>query len=237
MIKIISSSSIRRGGQIYAWEEDPRYNLPSAERLKYPTSFIVKVPAKACSRSVILRGHKVTWHLSGSKCFAFRSAVTRICNLSIPLVPPQQPGCWDSSPDHPAPHCAFLYATARRFENAHYAVLDLLKKKKKKIMEMLIKSFITWFKQHWQIRGCMCMCDGEGGGGGGVSSSLGGLKRCDWWQGTPWRWRPTAGTDMIQSGLRCSVASPLSSAICESALKTSGSFCRFQRPKRARSRH
>lgn len=41
----------------------------------------------------------------------------------------------------------------------------------------------------------------------GVSSSLGGLKGCDWWQGTLWRWRLTANADMIQSGLRCSLTS------------------------------
>ena len=70
---------------------------------------------------------------------------------------------------------------------------------------MLIKSLITLFKQHWQIRECMrvcvcvCVCVRVCWG---VSSSLGGLKGCDWWQGTLWRWRPTASADMIQSGLR-----------------------------------
>lgn len=94
---------------------------------------------------------------------------------------------------------------------------------------MLIKSLITLFKQHWQIRGCMCMCDGREGGGG---VELPGWFEKMWlvtrdtvempsnrqlWHDTKW---PTLLRHLtpVLSNLQ----------IC---LKTSGSFCKFQSTK------
>lgn len=91
---------------------------------------------------------------------------------------------------------------------------------------MLIKSLITLFKQHWQIRECMCMCDGEGG------VELPGWFKKMWlvtrdtvemasnrqlWHDTKW---PT---------LLCHLTTVLRNL--QVGLKTSGSFRRFRRTK------
>lgn len=121
---IICTRRVREWGQIYAREQTHFIicHLPNNESILLLSKFLHN--SLLFCRSVSLHVHKVTWHLSGSKCF-LECCHTNMQPL-LPLVPQRQPGAetvpWPSSSALWIFICHCL-----EVQNTHYAVLDLLK--------------------------------------------------------------------------------------------------------------